>query len=96
MLIGEVKEPKDSDIDQIFQSFKESFENFKDKMEVRDILTRVEELKEEGRSEVLPLIAEQDKQLAEQAEQLAEQTEQLAELAEQIRKLEAQIDGNLS
>jgi len=100
MMIGEVKEPKDSDIDRIFQSFKDSFENFKDKMEVCDILTRVEELKAEGRvegrSEVLPLIAEKDKQLAEQAEQLAEQAEQLAEQAERIRKLEAQIDGNLS
>ena len=89
MLIGEVKEPKDSDIDQIFQSFKESFENFKDKMEVCDILTRVEELKEEGRSEVLSIVVEKD-------EKLAEKDEQLAELAERIRILEAQIVGNLS
>jgi len=103
VLIGEVKDPKYREVDRIFQSFKDSFEEFKNDTEVCDILSRVEELKAEGRAEVLPVIAEKNKELAEQAEQLvekdeelAEQAEKLAEQAERIRKLEAQIVGNLS
>ena len=58
VLIGEVKDPKYREVDRIFQSFKSSFEKFKDDTEVHDILTRVEEFKAEGRAEVLPVTAE--------------------------------------
>lgn len=76
ILIGKVEAPKDAKIDQILQTLKNSFNVFKVDTEVRNIMTRVEQLEARGRAEVraelLPLLNEQGEQLAEKDKKIKE------------------------
>ena len=76
VLTGTLEKPKDNDVNLIFENFKDSFNAFKDNMEVRHIMTRAEELRAEGeakeRAKLLPLLNEKEEQIAEKEKRIAE------------------------
>ena len=88
VLIGTIKTPKDSKVNLILQSLRESFDTFRIDTEVRHIMTRKEfieanaEARAKARAEekLLPLIAEKDEQIAVKDEQLVEQEKRIKEL----------------
>ena len=88
VLIGRLDAPKDEKVKSILQSFKETFNVFKHDTEVRDVMTRAEELiakgkakgKAESEARFLPLLDEKEKQIGEKEKQIDEQEKRIAEL----------------
>ena len=82
VLTGQLKDPKDPEICSILKDLENSFNSFKVNMEVRNMMTRAEELeargkavgKAEAQTELLPLLDEKDKQIAELKALLAKKT----------------------
>lgn len=76
VLIGTLEDPKNHDVNLILMNLKRSFNEFKDNTEVRSVMTRAEQLKEEGKEEerakLLPLLTEKEKQIAEKEKHIAE------------------------
>ena len=97
VLIEAVKTPKDSKVNLILQSLRESFDTFRIDTEVRHIMTRKEfieanaEARAKARAEakLLPLIAEKDEQIAVKDEQLVEQEKRIKELEALLAEREA-------
>jgi len=91
VLVGTLETPTDPKVKSILKNLKRSFETFKEDKEVRDNMTRKEEIIAETRAEeaerYASIIAEQGEQIAEQAEQNAKQGEQIVGLEEKISEL---------
>ena len=104
-MVGTLETPTDPKVKSILKNLKRSFETFKEDKEVRDNMTRKEEIIAETRAETRAeeaekyalIIAEQAEQIvgleekiSKQAEQSAKQAEQSAKQAEQNAKLAEQ------
>ena len=72
VLIGAVSNPKNSEVIEILDSLRRSFEKFKIDKEVRNIMSREEQLRAEGKAELLPLLEEKDRRLVEKDRRIAE------------------------
>ena len=95
ILINEAKELKDPEVKSILQNLKQNFNEFKDDMEVRNIMTRAEQLEARGeaRSEakLLPVIEEQKEQISEKDKEISEKDKEISEKDREISELKARL-----
>ena len=80
-MIGIVKEPKDDEVKEILHSLKQSFEKFKIDTEVRNIMTRDDQVRADERIE----IAENLLEMGMFADDIAKGTGLSIEIIEMIR-----------
>ena len=75
VLIGEESEPIDDEVKEILYGLRQSFKDFKEDKEVKNIMSRDEQKEKQGikkaEARLLPIIEEKDKQLSEKDEQIA-------------------------
>ena len=85
------KEPKNDEVKAFLQNLKQNFNAFKNDTEVRNIMTRAEQLRAEGEARVLSLLDEKERQLSKKERQLSEKERELSESKKELSKKEEEL-----
>jgi len=85
------KEPKNDEVKAFLQNLKQNFNAFKNDTEVRNIMTRAEQLRAEGEARVLSLLDEKERQLSKKERQLSKKERQLSEKERELSESKKEL-----